>query len=298
MTFAVRRARESDLEDLVAVAVVSQADPDRFSAYLGDDPDSIRADVVEVENWPAFTHVALDDSRNVIGWLLADTDDEMGRVWWWGPFFADAARDQWAVVADALLGAGMRELADFTEHELAFDKRSSIGPLFTERHGFIAEEGSVALRASALDVAAPTIDPSVGLVISDVDVATAEPVAVLHDEIFPGTHTVGRALVDAADDEHLRLVAVADGRVVGYVATELQNDGSLYIDFLGVTDRLRGRGVGRALIAAAMRRHVGRADTAHLTVREHNAAAQALYASLGFVAELVFIPFRRGFSVS
>lgn len=298
MTFAVRLAWEGDLDNLVAVAVESQTDPDRVCAYLEDDAESIRADVLDVENWTTSTHVALDDGRNVVGWLLADTDAEMGRIWWWGPFLADAAQDQWAPISDALLGAGMGLHTDFTEHELAFDARSTLAPLFTQRNGFTADEGSVALRAGSLDVAAPAIDLDIAVTIENVDDTTGEEVAALHDETFPGTHTVGSVLVGAADDAHLRLVAVAAGRVIGYVATEVQNDGSLYIDFLGVRADVRGRGVGRSLIAAAMNRNIGRAETAHLTVRESNVAAQALYSSLGYVAEHVLIPYRRGFSIT
>ena len=85
MSFAVRQAWPGDLDALAAVAVSAQADPDRFIGYVGDDAASIAADLTEIDGvgrWSEATHVALDDERNVIGWIAAETDLDLGRVWW------------------------------------------------------------------------------------------------------------------------------------------------------------------------------------------------------------------------
>ncbi|MEM7285141.1 MAG: GNAT family N-acetyltransferase [Actinomycetota bacterium] len=89
-----------------------------------------------------------------------------------------------------------------------------------------------------------------------------------------------------------------DGAVVGYVAYEMQADGSGYIDYLAVDETLRGRGLGRALVSTATADLVTSGAThAHLTVREANAAARALYASLDYEEERIAIPYRRGFTL-
>ena len=177
------------------------------------------------------------------------------------------------------------------EHELAADARSDVFEHLAGRFGFIRQEGSLALRLD--DVGSFAQQPAAS--IEPVTTATAEQVAALHEATFPGTHSSGEMLLRDVDDEHLVLVASHDDHVLGYVAAESQNDGSFYIDYLGVAPEHRQRGIGRDLVAAAL--HLAPADRthAHLTVREGNTGARALYASLDFTEERVLTPYRKGF---
>ncbi|WP_344605035.1 GNAT family N-acetyltransferase [Streptomyces glaucus] len=87
------------------------------------------------------------------------------------------------------------------------------------------------------------------------------------------------------------LVAELDGRLVGYVRlgfpTGLAANAHVrQIRGLAVADGARGRGVGRALVQAAVdrARDLG-ARRITLRVLGHNTAARALYASEGFAVE-------------
>jgi ribosomal protein S18 acetylase RimI-like enzyme len=101
-----------------------------------------------------------------------------------------------------------------------------------------------------------------------------------YDPFFSERHT--------AEDT---LVAELDGRVVGYVRLGLPtplacNAHVRQIQGLAVADEARGRGVGRALIRAAVeeaRRRGARRIT--LRVLGHNTPARGLYESEGFVVE-------------
>lgn len=300
MSFAIRQAWPDDLDALAAIAVQAQADPDRFIGYVGDDAASIAVDLTEIDgvvNWSEATHVALDDGRNVIGWIAAATDADLGRVWWWGPFLADgnaALRDP---IADALFTAAERALDGFAEHEFAIDERSVLLTAFAERHGFDAQEGSVVLNTTDMAHAADGANAGNGATVELAGAHHAE-VAVLHDEIFAGTHTPGSLLVEQTDERHHRFVARVDDEVVGYVATIFEHDQSLYIDYLGVAPAHRSAGWGRALITAAMHDRRNDATHAHLTVRSSNSAARGLYASLGFTEERILVPMRRGFTLT
>lgn len=302
-----------ELGTLAALAARCQADPRRHCTYAGTDADTIAAEVADVDGWQDQMVVARRDGRP-IGWLLADVDTEVGRVWWWGPFVLDP---DWAAVADRLYrhardlvqrstsGVGLGE-------ELAADARSTEFAEFAARHGFRAEEPSACLvahppltgaDATVRDAADPTSawtdpgPPPDGIAIVTLDTLDRhdrEVVAALHDGLFAGSHFTGRALVGAVGDRLHRLVAIDGGRPVGYVAIEHQHDDSLYVDYLGVAPDARGRGVGRALVAAACREGFERGATfAHLTVRASNSTARSLYASLGFVEERVIAPARR-----
>jgi ribosomal protein S18 acetylase RimI-like enzyme len=96
------------------------------------------------------------------------------------------------------------------------------------------------------------------------------------------------------DERHLpedHLVAEAGGRILGYIRlahpTPLASNAHvLQIQGLAVAAEARGRGVGRALVRAAVEEARGRgARRLTLRVLGHNAPARALYASEGFAVE-------------
>lgn len=86
----------------------------------------------------------------------------------------------------------------------------------------------------------------------------------------------------------------ADGQRVGYVAVcfgfSLEFGGrDAFVDELYVVPEARGRGAGRAALAAAMRAAAAHGVRAlHLEVGRTNARARALYESLGFDAREAF----------
>lgn len=295
MSFAIRQAWESDLDHLVALAVDCQSDPDRCCPYLSAEPAALRTELQDIDGvavWTSATWIALDDDRHPIGWIAAESDESMGRVWWFGPFVADATAPLANAIADGLLAAARRSFSAYVEQELAIDARSGLLRRFAERAGFRAEEGSAVLRLSDLNVDIPSASATIERV-AGTDARAVE----LHDAIFAGTHSTGDYLFSLTGDRHDRYIARLDDAVVGYVATELQHDGSLYVDYLGVDNASRGRGLGRALVATAIRARADDATHAHLTVRASNDAARRLYTSLGFVEELMLIPYRSGFTL-
>lgn len=284
----IRVAREGDLTAMSELAGRLQADPTCAIAYLGVEAAGIYNELAEID-WCSVSAVAIDDDRPV-GWLLGDTDAELGRVYWLGPFVTatiwDEVASQLYTCCAGLLPAGM------TQEEMAIDSRFERYERWAAAHGFVAGTGSLAL---VMDGEPPTTDVEFRHVRDD-DLAT---VGALHDELFPGTHTTGRQLVEHRDDDHVRLVAELDGSLAGYVAFEVQPDGAGYLDFLGVTPNSRGRGLGTELVRAAVTMLVRRgAAPIHLTVRDDNSGARALYASLGFTEERVIRPLRKGFALT
>ncbi|MEV7861681.1 GNAT family N-acetyltransferase [Streptomyces hirsutus] len=87
------------------------------------------------------------------------------------------------------------------------------------------------------------------------------------------------------------LVAEHEGRVVGYIRlgcpTELASHAHVQqILGLAVSEEVRGRGIGRALVRAAVQEARDRgARRITLRVLGHNTTARALYESEGFVVE-------------
>jgi ribosomal protein S18 acetylase RimI-like enzyme len=295
----IRTAVEADRPTLAALAASQQRRPERHITYLGVEPQHIAAEMVEEDDdWTAVSAVA-EDGERIRGWLMGSVDPEMGRVWWFGPFVddgdSDDSDDSWAGIASELYAHASSLLpADVDQEELAPDSRHAELAAWAIDHGFGVDPGSAILGRDGPP--RPADAPPTGVLRP----ATADDVRFveLHDELFAGTHTTGRGLLDGADDDHLRLVLEVDGAVVGYVAVEVQPDGGGYIDFLGVDPAHRRHGYGlllvRAGVAALADRGCERFD---LTVREANHGARALYASLGFVEERIVHPYRKGFEL-
>lgn len=79
------------------------------------------------------------------------------------------------------------------------------------------------------------------------------------------------------DDGRVALIAEAEDKIAGYLAG-VQLGGTLGIEEVAVLPGFRRMGIGRALVAHALRNQQG----AVLSVSEANEPARALYKSLGF----------------
>lgn len=299
----LRQPTERDLPALAAFAAPLQGRDDRHVAYLGVDVDDITAEIAEA-TWERVGVIAERDG-GLLGWLIGDVDDEMGRVWWLGPFVETQVDDAvdteadgaaWAATATGLYEAARTRLpASVDEEEFAVDERFTQLIDWATRAGFDRDPGSHVMNLVG-SVGAPTRP------VRELAPVDHEFVAALHDELFPGTHTTGRQLVDGHDASHRRLVLESDEAeraVVGYIAVERQPGGAGYIDYVGVDTDVRGRGYGAELVRAGVAEleRIG-AVGANLTVREQTPWVRNLYRSLGFETERTVVPLRRGFRLS
>jgi ribosomal protein S18 acetylase RimI-like enzyme len=81
----------------------------------------------------------------------------------------------------------------------------------------------------------------------------------------------------------MRLKAVADNRLVGYLAAEVRHGERVgWIVTVGVLPEYQGRGIGRALLSSAERALLSSVVYSKLTVRRSNARAIALYDRCGY----------------
>lgn len=291
MDGTITKALASDREALAAFAAALQGRPESYVCYAGSDAATIAKELADMAGWWHVSAVARRD-RDLLGFWIGDTDPDMGRVWWWGPFLRS---DAWEAVADALYDSVCAHLpGGITEEEIAVDRRFTRAVAWAMSRGFREDPASAVLSL------APGCAPrEVGASVLVRDLRDSDTtVAALHDSLFPGTHATGSHLLRVRPEREIRLVAEEAGRVAGYVAAEVQPDGEGYLDFLGVAPDRRGRGIGRILIARAVERLRERGSgRIHLTVREANAPARALYAAVGFEEERVVVPLRKGFTI-
>lgn len=283
MTTTVEILGDRHDTDVVAYVVAAQDDPARHVTLVGEGTTVVRGDLEGVADWRAHTLVARGTDGRVTGVLVADTDAELGRCWWMGPWADDTA------TARALLAAAGPLVAATPRREFAPDARNEALRSLAADLGYVEEEASAILRRDLTTWDHTAVGPHVRDLAPD----DRSEVAALHDRVFPATHTPGRRLVD----DPATLVLVCGTPAHGYVATQVQTDGNLYIDFLGVAPEHRGRALGRALLIATVQRAVeAGCSEAFLTVRVGNAVARSLYAGLGFDEERIAVPLRHGFS--
>lgn len=281
-----RGARDADREALIQLAVAAQIRDDRHIIYLGTTTDGIRAELDGTEGWPTRAVVARRGAQHV-GWLLADVDPQLGRVWWVGPFVA--AAQPWRAVADRLYTEATAHLPDgIGQQEAAADVAHVELRAWAVAHGLAPGVPSAVLHTHAI----PEGEPQQS--VHPMRSSDAASVAALHATLFPDAHLTPGALV-----EQPGLRWVCGQPAVGYLAAELQPDGSGYIDFVGVHPGHRRRGVARALVHAAIRSlRASGAHGVHLTVRIDNVGALALYHAMGFAEERRVCPYRLGFQPS
>jgi ribosomal protein S18 acetylase RimI-like enzyme len=284
------------LDDAVALVARRQEGPDTYVPYLSSAPQAIATELADLEpDGLRGTLTAVDRGGMLIGLLGAEHSHDPPRVWWHGPYVDDHPDPD--PVVDRLYEEARRRLPPHvTQEEIACDDRSGFLPAFARRHGFVPEEASVLLERSLGSVGAPTeADDDV-----DVRVPSGEErmaAARLHDELFPGTHSSGEHAL-RTDRDRVAVVAVVDREVVGYVVADVQDDGG-YLDFVGVAEPLRGRGIAERMVRGACRilGEEHRCAKVDLTVRVSNTAARRLYGRLGFAEVRCLQPWRKGFTL-
>jgi ribosomal protein S18 acetylase RimI-like enzyme len=293
----VASLNQDELSDVVAFIAAQQAHADRRISYVGNDEAGIVAELGGLEpSWVTTARVLRDGTR-IIGVVIAEWDDDLGRAWILGPWVVDDG-DGWMAGAVTLLDAALAQppstvtryemSGDVANHRLA-DLAASRGWTPSEPHHLLVVDAAVvdswpagggaqtaSLRAAGRD-----------------DIGA---IAALHDVEFPDTYASARQLVNG-QLEGSRVVLVADdghGDVVGYVAGEAHDDGEGFIDFVVVDPAARGAGLGRQLVMTVTRRLLDRSRLGRvaLTVQDHRTPARRLYERLGFRSDGSLVAYR------
>ncbi len=79
-----------------------------------------------------------------------------------------------------------------------------------------------------------------------------------------------------------RYLATIDGERAGFLVLTMQGAFVGYVQLLGVDDRFRGRGIGRALIAFAEQRVFRETPNVFICVSDFNRAARGFYEKMGY----------------
>lgn len=227
------------------------------------------------------------DTDTPLGMIGAEFDAQLRRAWLRGPLAASREADPRRApdLLQQLIDAAVEALPAVDCFD-AFPAVDEAGLIAAYRAaGF---EDRLQHHVMRLDRLPARMDaPGAGITIADAlrgDAALAE-LPALHDGLFPGSYLPGATLADTLDDDHRLFVARDGDRLLGYLYVQhKRHEPEGYVDFIGVHEAARGRGVGRALLAraAVWALQERQLPCVHLTVRQDRAPALGLYESLGF----------------
>jgi ribosomal protein S18 acetylase RimI-like enzyme len=289
--------KQDELSAVVAFIATQQAHADHRISYVGNDATGIAAELAGLEpSWVTTARVLRDGAR-IVGVVIVEWDEDLGRAWILGPWVVDDG-DGWMASAATLLDAALAQppstvtryemSGDVANRRLA-DLAAARGWTPTEPHHLLVADTSV---VTAWPVGGGHQTASLRAASRD-DIGA---IAALHDVEFPDTYASAMQLVDGQLDGS-RIVLVADdghGGVVGYVAGEVHEDGEGFIDFVVVNSAARGAGIGRDLVMTVARRLLERSRLGRvcLTVQDHRTPARSLYERLGFRSDGSLVAYR------
>lgn len=259
--------------------VSSQQDPATGTAFLGEDPAGVEAELEGLEQpWLQTLRAVVAEGR-LLAAVAVEWDEEPSMAWVHGPWGTpDAVRDHGPDLVLAAVGQVPPTIRRF---ELCGHVGNTAMAELAHRLGFAATETNLALVVDARQADAwPLPEPLQAVTVRPAVPADRAELARLHEPEFGEAY----ATVDQLLTRHRTVVAVEPhGRMLGYASGRIQDDGTAYVDFTAVDPPARRRGVGRHVVTALVRLLLteGSPEQVHLTVRESRTAAQQLYLSLG-----------------
>lgn len=271
------------LEAAAAFVARLQADPAHHIAYFGLTEAEISAAMVEFEPQDGQRVLLAIENDVIVGLLGMDSSTEVKRAWLHGPLIAAG---DWDATADALyIETITRNIIppSMVEHELFVDAANTRVRSFAGRQGFrtLTLEASLRLGRETFVGAGFVADESISELTTEQHTAFAH----LHEVTFPNPYFSSREIIDNMGERDKVFVATQAGEVVGYIYAKIEPEATNgYIDFLGVAEAARRQGIGKRLIAHAVRWlfTFPEIDEVTLTVNGQNAGAVALYTGLGF----------------
>lgn len=285
--FELCTATTQDLRGIAALIVEHSRRPERRCIH-SDPRSGVDEAVAELEQLNLIGElvfvVALQQGR-LVGCAGAEFDLGLRRAWLRGPFMDCQDETGWMAAAGELLQALERALpAEIVTLDSFLDQQHAWGQRLMEAGAYRRVRLVHVYQAVAQAQPYPVPPGCVEMRLEH-----AAGVAELHRRLFPNTYLTAEQIVapagvsGSAGAPHRVYVYEEDGRVQGYVYGS-ENLGEGVVDFIGVDENARRRGIGRALLGAILSWMFGAQglQRASLTVHDELVNARALYEQAGF----------------
>ncbi|MBI5951942.1 MAG: GNAT family N-acetyltransferase [Chloroflexi bacterium] len=280
-------------EELVSFVVRLNSDDAHHIGFFGEGEADVRSSLAECLIPPAEGFQLAYDAEQLVGVFGVDADPEISRAWLFGPLVEHA---DWHSVADELYAASLKAIPDgISEQDLFCDSKNSNLADFAERHGFPVRSENAVVTLERADYKKPAFHESQFSIV-DYSPEFFEQFERCHNLLFPTTYFTARQIVEKLDSTRRLFLGLENGSMKGYHFCKVEPDArSGYIDFIGVDEAMRGRGLGATLLATGIDWMLSCPETERisLTVNADNVAALKLYNNFGFVTERVMRAYRK-----
>jgi len=279
---SIRAAKAEDFETISKLIADQNKNPEThcIQSDTGNNYQSIQNEIIRLASEAGICFIMAFHNGELIGTLGCELDQELGRGWARGPFIISKT-NEWEKVASALL-QGLQNTLPSTIHWLDsfLNIANERGNKFYFAHGFQQ------LRLVHVYVAKAFENPLGNLsTCKPIDPLQAQNFVALHESIFAQTYTTGQRILNKLDNNHQVFVYTQGDEFLGYLYASIEEDtGDGSVEFIGVQEDARGKGIGRQLLQTALQWlfEGKKVHQAILVVNDNLTNARSLYESVGF----------------
>jgi len=279
----IRIATPKDFPAIASLIVRLNSDPETQCIHSGTG-EGVESMIVEMEKWHdsgEILFVIALENEQPIGTMGCEFESDGKRGWLRGPFSTIHKQTILPAMYSQLRTALPTEICRLDSF-LHIENRA--GQAFYKQMGFEAKGHSHVYVAPRPDHAQKPIIVN-GISCIPLGKPDWQNFASLHDLFFPKTYYNGEQIVEQLDDDHRVWVYVSEREVLGYIYAVIEpwaEEG--YVEFLGVREDARARGIGGTLLTSALiwlfdEREMPQVG---LTVSDENVNARGLYERVGF----------------
>jgi ribosomal protein S18 acetylase RimI-like enzyme len=291
-TITFRAANLDDLPGLASWIVELSQTPRQhcLHSWSSGDPDALAQQLSKYLSESELLYVVAQRGAEVVGAMGCEYDSELGRGWLHGPH---VALPEWDVLADELFARVLDGLPEsITTLDAYLNTENGRGRAFYRRQGFEESLGlSHDFRLTRNEEVPPDESPCV-----PVEKRHEASFLELFAALFPKAYYSGQRILRMIGESHQAFVATDGEEVLGFSVVAVdEGRTTAEVEFVGVREDCRGRGLGKRLLVTAVHWLV---DVAHvsevgLNVRDELADARRLYESVGFDLRFSGVGMRR-----
>jgi len=279
---SIQTAKAEDFETISKLIADQNKNPEThcIQSDTGDTYQSVQSEIIRLAAEAGICFMTASQNGELIGTLGCELDQELGRGWTRGPFI-NSKTDEWEKTASALL-QGLQDTLPAAIHQL-----DSFLNIANERgNQFYLAHGFQQIRLVHVYVAKTFENPLGSISACEaLDPLQAQNFVSLHESIFTRTYATGQRILNKLDDHHKVFVYNQGDDFSGYVYAAIEEDsGDGSVEFIGVREDARGKGIGRQLLQTALDWlfDVKKVPQAILVVNDNLTNARSLYESVGF----------------
>lgn len=275
MPIQIRPTPTTNLTTVAELIAAQNSRPEAQCIHSGDNPTAIATEMQHLHDEGRFAMFQAEQNGELIGLLGGELDEEMAFLW--GPFVLDG---DWPAAANSLWLHWQSTLPEVITKQAAFlHLKNERGRAFYQARGFVEKQiAHIYVAPRPTQILPPS--PQVRL-FEEKDAAAFNR---LHDIIFAGTFETADKAIAAISEERRIFVYPEGDSILGYcyAASDSQDEG--YIEFIGVDEAARGKGVGKQLLLTALHWLFAERNMPQvgLTVLDYRTNAQKLYEAVGF----------------